>query len=57
MSVAFDDQPKQLGACRFCAAPTNDYYNCAYNPGNNLMLVCADCRPAATLCSAACQIT
>ncbi len=43
MSVAFNDHPKALGQCHFCAAPTNTYHNCARPECNALILVCADC--------------
>lgn len=44
MSVAFNENPIQLGACRHCAAATNTYLNCANVTCNDLMLVCGPCR-------------
>lgn len=54
MSVAFQDNPQLLGACHFCAGPTNHYTNCDYAPCNRLMLVCAECI-FQTQCSNKCR--
>ncbi len=51
MSMAFNDQPELLGACRLCESPTNTYRNCANPKCNDLILVCKTCaEPSAVLC-------
>ncbi len=50
MSVGFNDHPAALGACRFCASPTNAYRNCANPECNDLMLVCSNCAPDRARC-------
>lgn len=44
MSVAFNDDPALLGACRHCGEATNTYRNCANVKCNDLMLVCESCQ-------------
>jgi UPF0176 protein len=56
MSVGFNDHPALLGACHFCANPTNTYRNCADPTCNALMLVCAACQPASITCSPTCHL-
>jgi UPF0176 protein len=51
----FSDHAKVLGVCVHCAAPTNNYENCAVKTCNKLTLICTDCLQTRKVCSDACQ--
>jgi UPF0176 protein len=54
LKVAFTDNPSLLGACKFCASPTNSYQNCGNPTCHELMLVCAQCSVPTAACSPEC---
>lgn len=55
MGMKFSDQAKDIGACVHCQAKTSNYENCAYNPCNNLVLLCEACKTDRDTCSEACR--
>jgi UPF0176 protein len=54
MSVAFSENPVQIGHCSFCATATKNYQNCANPRCHRLMLVCESCALTSQTCSKIC---
>jgi UPF0176 protein len=54
LKVGFTSNPKLLGACKFCAGPTNNYQNCGNLACHELMLVCEACASSSASCSPQC---
>lgn len=50
MTQNFSDNPKVLGVCVLCSGPTSNFENCADVSCNRLVLICANCKHADTLC-------
>lgn len=57
MSIAFSDEPSDIGACVHCDTKTSNYLNCANKICNKLVLVCPNCaiNPSEQCCSEACN--
>jgi len=53
MNQEFGKDPKTLGACDHCSAPTSKFYNCANLACRKLILLCENCKDSniATNCS------
>jgi UPF0176 protein len=57
MNVRFSDKAKDIGECIHCHHKTSNYENCARKSCNNLVLICATCKPRKDTCSDACKQT
>ena len=57
LRVEYGKEEKLLGACDFCARPTNDFFNCRVLTCRTRVLVCGDCtgdeEPLCNSCASA----
>lgn len=50
MKLAFSDNSKDIGKCRYCRKLTSNFINCAKSECNKLILVCLSCNHKQRFC-------